>query len=443
MSAKNCQVIVIVSHEHTGTAKDAPTQHTDLLAEGVLLGPSDSVVVVEGLLEDRSRDAHVLREGLTVFVALHEATADVVLAVPLDLLRRRSVEDEPDGELAVLPHLARDVVAVLELVDETAAGVVQEEAADTAERLRGQELDLRLGLVGVDEAGRVHLDLLEVDGARADGERHLLTITGTVLAIGGGEIPVLGAVLLEEGVRGEVGSVATGREDDGAIRGVGLALVLVLDTDNSTCLVLDELGDARLLLDLDARRGALREVLKTFHLGVGDDHARELSVATVCSGMRVATEASDLGEVEGELILEPVNGVAGLTSENADKVIACEVTSLNGGRGSVRKAFWEKSGTERHTERLVSSKNCFALSGIPRSCCDCVPEPLIPEVALVEFPPMKLWNAPRHQNTRIQSEEGYSRLLVEEKHVSTALKESVGGREASKTTTDNDCLSHC
>ena len=56
---------------------------------------------------------------------------------------------------------------------------------------------------------------------------------------------------------------------------------------------------------------------------------------------------------------------------------------------------------------------------------------------------MKLWNAPRHQNTRIQSEEGYSRLLVEEKHVSTALKESVGGREASKTTTDNDCLSHC
>ena len=266
-----------------------------------------------------------------------------MLAVPLDLLRRGPVEDKPDGELAVLPHLARDVVAVLELIDETAAGVVQQEAADTAERLRGEELDLRLGLVGVDEAGRVHLDLLEVDGARADGERHLLTITGTVLAVGGGEIPVLGAVLLEEGVGGEVGGVATGREDDGTICSVGLALVLVLDTDNSTCLVLDELGDARLLLDLDARRGALREVFETFHLGVGDDHARELSVATVCSGMGLATETSDLGEVEGELVLEPVDGIAGLTGENADKVVACEVTSLKGGRGSVCKAFWERA----------------------------------------------------------------------------------------------------
>lgn len=43
-----------------------------------------------------------------------------------------------------------------------------------------------------------------------------------------------------------------------------------------------------------------------------------------------------------------------------------------------------------HTDFLVSSKKIFALSGIPSICCDIVPAPLIPDVAFVEFPPIKL-----------------------------------------------------
>ena len=70
-----------------------------LLAEGILLRPRDCVVVVEGLLEGLGGDAHLLRECLAALEALHESTADVVLAVPLDLLRRVAVEHKTDGEL--------------------------------------------------------------------------------------------------------------------------------------------------------------------------------------------------------------------------------------------------------------------------------------------------------------------------------------------------------
>ena len=36
----------------------------------------------------------------------------------------------------------------------------------------------------------------------------------------------------------------------------------------------------------------------------------------------------------------------------------------------------------------------------------------------------------------------HSRLLIKKQHISATLKESVRGREASKTTTDDDDLSH-
>ena len=42
------------------------------------------------------------------------------------------------------------------------------------------------------------------------------------------------------------------------------------------------------------------------------------------------------------------------------------------------------------TDFLVSSKKILAESGTPASCWVCVPAPLIPDVAFVEFPPIKL-----------------------------------------------------
>lgn len=42
------------------------------------------------------------------------------------------------------------------------------------------------------------------------------------------------------------------------------------------------------------------------------------------------------------------------------------------------------------TDFFVSSKKSFALSWMPSSCCVRVPAPLMPEVALVELPPINL-----------------------------------------------------
>ena len=48
---------------------------------------------------------------------------------------------------------------------------------------------------------------------------------------------------------------------------------------------------------------------------------------------------------------------------------------------------WE---CQTRTDFLVSSKKILALSWMPRSCWLWVPAPLIPDVALVELPPMNL-----------------------------------------------------
>ena len=103
-------------------------------------------------------------------------------------------------------------------------------------RLGGQELDLGIGVVRLDEAGRVDLHPLQVDGLRADllkgaalepwvlaengasvhggmGRHlaHLDAIARAVLAVGGGQVQQVGAVLGQQGVLGEVGAEATCR----------------------------------------------------------------------------------------------------------------------------------------------------------------------------------------------------------------------------------------
>lgn len=71
----------------------------ELLAKRILLRLGARVVLVKGRLEDLGLETHLLCERVTRLNALHEATADVVLAMPLDLLRRLSVENETDREL--------------------------------------------------------------------------------------------------------------------------------------------------------------------------------------------------------------------------------------------------------------------------------------------------------------------------------------------------------
>jgi len=64
------------------------------------------------------------------------------------------------------------------------------------------------------------------------------------------------------------------------------------------------------------------------HVGSIANHAGELSIATVGSWLTMTTKSSNLGKVELELVLQPVDSISGTASQDGDKTIAGEVTSL-------------------------------------------------------------------------------------------------------------------
>jgi hypothetical protein len=70
-----------------------------LLAVWILLRSCTRVVLVEGLLENSSADAHFFRKSVTGIESLHETTANIVLAMPLNLFRRLAIQNKPDREL--------------------------------------------------------------------------------------------------------------------------------------------------------------------------------------------------------------------------------------------------------------------------------------------------------------------------------------------------------
>ncbi len=189
---------------------------------------------------------------------------------------RLGVQDEADGELALvllLPHHTRDVVAVAELVAEpVAVGVEQEMPPSPRRASAARNFHLEPGSLGSTRPVGVNLDLVHVDAVSADGHDHLLAVAGGVRAVGGGQAEGVGAVLLEERAVAEVGGVAAGGEDDGAVERLGLAVELVCDAGDGVALLV-EAGDPGLLDDLNTLGLGLGELLEPLHQGVGDGHA--------------------------------------------------------------------------------------------------------------------------------------------------------------------------
>ena len=264
----------------------------ELLAPRILLlALSDGVVGLEGLLEVLRSAADLLGE-LVAGHLLHETTARVVAGVEVKGLGSLGVEDEADGVLALILLLvdhARDVVTVAELVAEAVTIAVEEETTLTTKGLSSKELPLGVGVLGVDETGRVDLNLVHVNAVTANGHDHLLTVTSGVGAVGGSKAVDIGAVLLQERILGEIGGITTSGEDNGAIEGLGLAVDLILDTSNLVALLV-EAGDASLLDDLDTLGLGLGELLKALHESIGDGHTGELGiVTTVGTGLGVTT----------------------------------------------------------------------------------------------------------------------------------------------------------
>ena len=179
----------------------------------------------------------------------------------------------------LFPDLSGDVVAMLQLVDESLALAVEQEATDTTKSLGSKEFDLGSWLVGIDQTGWVYLDLLHVDSAGPDRDGDLVSVTSTVVTVGGRELPELWAVLLQQGVFGKVCSVTTSGQNNRAIGGLGLSVESVLNT-NDDATVLDKLGDASLLLDNDTLGIADRKVFKALHLSVGDDLCKRSASVT-------------------------------------------------------------------------------------------------------------------------------------------------------------------
>ncbi|KAH6609442.1 hypothetical protein Trco_002788 [Trichoderma cornu-damae] len=292
----------------------------ELLAPGVLLlALGDGVVRLERLLEVLRSAANLLGELLARNL-LHEAAAGVVARVEVQDVGGLGVEDEADGELVLvllLPHHAGDVVAVAELIAEPVTVGVEEEAALAAQSLGGQELPLVAGVLGVDQAGGVDLDLVHVDAVPANSHDHLLAIARSVGAVSGSKAEDLGAVLLEQGALAKVGSVAAGGEDDGAVQAGGLAVQLIRDARDLVALLI-QAGNAGLLDDLDPVWLGLGELLDALHQGIGDGHAGEFGIVA---------SSGDQRQVEVEYILKPLDGSGGLVGQNLDEVWASLVTS--------------------------------------------------------------------------------------------------------------------
>ena len=71
-----------------------------------------------------------------------------------------------------------------EIVGETYTILVQKNTAFATESLCGQELRLCRRVLGVNETGRMHLNLIHVDVITTDGHDHLMPITSGMRAVG-------------------------------------------------------------------------------------------------------------------------------------------------------------------------------------------------------------------------------------------------------------------
>merc|ERR1719217_63693 len=261
-------------------------------------------MVLERLLDDALRDPHLLRQVATRRIVLHDATALVVLAVPVDLRRRLLVQAEAERRL-VLPHAAGHVVAAPELVREALAITVDEHTANTTESLGRQELHLGVGIVRLHKTRRVHLHPLQIDRLRADALTHLDAVASAMLAVRGREVEQIRAVLREVSVSREIGSESSRAHDHRAVLLVGHARLLVLAA-NDRLAVAEEVEHPRLVDDARAVR-RFRNLLKALHQRVRDRHPREALRATVRALLRVTAETSNQRQVQVELLDEPLN----------------------------------------------------------------------------------------------------------------------------------------
>ena len=227
-----------------------------------------------------------------------------MLGVPDDLIGCSLVQTQAEGRL-VLPHLSSDIVTTAQLVAEAVAVCIQDDATNTSKGLCSQELHLGIRIIRLHQTGWVHLDPLEVNGGCTDCLSHLDGITSAVLTVGGGEVEQVRPICGQQGIGSEVGPETAGGEDHGAELLDALAGLLVLAANHGPGID-EELVHLRLRHDASSV-GLLSNLLQHLDQRKGDGHSGETFLAAVRAGLGVPAQARDKGEIEVELVHEPVN----------------------------------------------------------------------------------------------------------------------------------------
>ena len=135
----------------------------------------------------------------------------------------------------------------------------------------------------------MNLNLVHVDAVGTNLHQHLVSITGGVSTVGGGEVVGVWPPLFQKRVLCKVGGITTSGQDDRALKCCLLAVECVGDTGSTVAFGVD-LGDLGLLDELDALWLLLSQLFESLHQSVCDGHAGELGiVATVGTRLGVTT----------------------------------------------------------------------------------------------------------------------------------------------------------
>jgi hypothetical protein len=136
--------------------------------------------------------------------------------MPRDSGRRGAVQDQPVGTVVMLPHAACDVVSSSEIVTETFSVLVDDNTTFSAQGFGGEELDSVIGVIKVNKASRMYLNVLEIDGSGTNLLSDHDTVTGTVFSIGGWEVHKIGTDPFQQTTSHDItGTKTTGSDDDG------------------------------------------------------------------------------------------------------------------------------------------------------------------------------------------------------------------------------------
>ena len=114
-----------------------------------------------------------------------------------------------DAALALCKDLLTHMISAPKLVHEPLSLLVQEDASAATEGLWSKKLDWVQGILRVNKASRVHLDLVHVDELDANGTAHSDAIATGESPVGGGEVGLLGGEFNNERVLGPVAAKAS------------------------------------------------------------------------------------------------------------------------------------------------------------------------------------------------------------------------------------------